>query len=198
MKKSEKTLEYVEENIEKEGEQVSQEENIYPSASIMLEISKDEYSKERERTNNLDNKTNVFISAILAIITIYIPIIPFKEIKVVYMQNEKVTLIIATVGICLLLLSFVYLIIAFYNLYKAFDLKSFNRVNFENLNDEEILQQSINKVERGLIRHYNTILTENAKTNNDKAKKLANGIKKCIIGFALLSVATISLLIIVG
>ncbi len=183
---------------EKECRQISQDSMFYPSASIMLEVSKDEYTKERERTNNLDNKANVFISAMLAIITLYIPIIPFKEIKGVYMHNEKFSLIMVTVSVCVLLLAFAYLSIAFYNLYKAFSLKPFFRVEFENLNDEQLLQQPGNKVERGLINHYNLILNRNADINDNKAKKLSTGIKKCIIGFALLSLATISLLIIVG
>ncbi len=49
----------------------------FPAASTLLEVSMDEYAKERERTNTIENKANVFISVIIALFTIYIPIIPF-------------------------------------------------------------------------------------------------------------------------
>jgi len=52
----------------------------YPSASLMLEISKTEYERERERSNMLDNKASFFLSASIAVLTIFIPIIPFSKI----------------------------------------------------------------------------------------------------------------------
>jgi len=69
-------------------------------------------------------------------------------------------------------------------------------VNFENLNDEQILLQNTNLVERGLLEHYNTILKSNAKMNDDKANRLSISIKYSIIFFLLLNLATIFLLII--
>lgn len=173
------------------------ESNIYPSATIMLEISKSEYDKERERTNNLDNKASFFMSAIIAIITIYIPIIPFKHIKKIYMGSGKELIVLVTICICILVVAFITLIIAFYNLYKSFSLKPFKRVDFENLSNEQILLQNKSLVERGLLDHYHTILVNNADINNDKASKLTTGIKYSIICFSLISLATIGLLIII-
>jgi len=101
-----------------------------------------------------------------------------------------------TVCICILVVSVIVLIMAFYNLYMSFSLKPYNRVNFENLNDEQILLQNTNLVERGLLEHYNTILKSNAKMNDDKANRLSISIKYSIIFFLLLNLATIFLLII--
>lgn len=187
----------VEENNEYSSES-NADINIYPSAAIMLEISKDEYDKERERTNNLDNKANIFMSAIIAIITLYIPIIPFQDLKKIYSASSKESIILVTICICILSVAFISLIMAFYNLYKSFSLKPYNRVNFENLNDEQILLQNQNSVERGLLNHYNTIIQNNAQINDDKANRLTVGIKYSIICFSLVSIATISLLIIIG
>lgn len=179
---------------------VSANENsiAYPSASIMLEISKDEYAKERERSNNLDNKANIFISAIIAMVTLYIPIIPFSAIKKTYIRVGKLEVALITISICILGIAFVSLINAFYNLYKAISVKPFHRVNFDNLNDETVLRQYENDVERGLLEHYHTILTENAKINDNKAERLTQGLKFSILSFALMSISTISLIIIIG
>lgn len=193
-----KTKEKRNNNKKKESTQLTEPENIYPAAAVMLEISKDEYSKERERSTNLDNKANIFLSALIAILALYIPIIPFEKMKNAYMESEKVIIVITTIDICILILACIFLVISFYYLYKVISVKSFLRINFENLNDETILSQSLNDVERGLLNHYNTILIENAKINDDKVKMLVIGIKNSIISFLLLSLATISLLIIIG
>ena len=170
----------------------------YPSASIMLEISKDEYAKERERANNLDNKANIFISAIVAMVTLYIPIIPFSTIKEGYAKADNVNIVLITISICILSMAFISLVIAFYNLCKAISVKPFQRVNFENLNDEVVLSQNYNDVERALIQHYHTILTENAKINDNKAERLTWGLKFGILSFALMGISAISLIIIIG
>ena len=66
------------------------------------------------------------------------------------------------------------------------------------LNDEETLQFAENQVERGLLKHYNTILSYNIDVNNEKAEKISVGFKYCIFSFAFLCVSTISLIIIIG
>ncbi len=164
----------------------------------MLEISMDEYSKERERTNTIENKASVFISAIIAIFTIYIPIIPFSKLYLAYKNFNKIGIIFLTLALCVLVLSIIYLIVAFKNLYKGYKIKGYHRVDFSNLNDSTILAQSENDVKRALLDHYNSILIANAEINNDKADAVANGLKYSIISFALLSFSAIALIIMIG
>lgn len=186
-------------NINSDNNISTNENHItYPSTSIMLEISKDEYAKGRERANNLDNKANIFMSAIVAMVTLYIPIIPFSAIKESYIKVNNINIILITIFICILIMALISLVIAFYNLCKAISVKPFQRVNFENLNDEVVLSQNQNDVERGLIQHYHTILTENEKINDEKAKRLMSGLKFGILSFALMGISAISLIIIIG
>ena len=77
-------------------------------------------------------------------------------------------------------------------------MKKYKNINIENLNDEETLQFAENQVERGLLKHYNTILSYNIDVNNEKAEKISVGFKYCIFSFAFLCVSTISLIIIIG
>ena len=55
-----------------------------------------------------------------------------------------------------------------------------------------------NNVKRALVDHYNTILVGNAKINTEKAEAVAAGIKYSIIAFALLSLSSITLIIMIG
>lgn len=170
----------------------------YPSASVMLEVSMDEYTKERERSNILDNKANAFISVIIAIFTLYIPIIPFSKLITAYSEFEKIGIVCITIALCLMLVALILMIIAFTNLYKGFKIQPFYRVDFSNLKDTSLLQCSENDVKKGLIDHYNTILTGNADINSKKAEKISIGLRYSIISFVLLSLSTIALIIILG
>lgn len=170
----------------------------FPSASIMLQVSMDEYTKERERSNILDNKANAFISVIIAIFTLYIPIIPFSKLTTAYSQLGKIGIVCTTIALCIMFLAIVLVVIAFINLYMGIKIQPFYRVEFSNLNDIDILQGSENIVKKGLIDHYNKILTGNADINTKKAEKISIGLKYSIISFILLSFSTIALIIMLG
>lgn len=168
----------------------------YQSASIMLDIAKDEYTKERERANSIDNKLGIFISAIFAIIAIYIPIIPFHGLKTIYQANDKCRIILATIFICILITAAINLFIALAYLISAITLKPFNRVNYTNLEDEYNLCCSFDIVEKSLIEHYTDILDKNTMINDKKAKKFTRGLIFVVLFFSLLMIASIGLLII--
>lgn len=174
------------------------EQEKYPSASIMLDISKNEYEREYERTSMLDSKASFFISALIAIVTIFIPIIPFTELIDFLKKSTKTEIALVTISLCLFFLAVIFFILAIYNLYKGFCLKKYKSVSIEDLNDEETLQLTENQVERGLLKHYNTILSHNIDVNNEKAEKISVGFKYSIFSFAFLCISTISLIIIIG
>mgnify|MGYP003293965947 CR=1 FL=1 len=170
----------------------------YPSASLMLDISRNEYERERERSNMLDNKASLFISAALAILTIIIPIIPFSEFILFYKSETKIRIVVITIVLGLLFTSTILFVIAIYNLCKVITVKKYKNVNFENLNDDTILQSNENQTKRALVEHYNTILNYNLSINNEKAEQIKIGFKYGILSFAFLFISTISLLILMG
>lgn len=170
----------------------------FPSASLLLDISRNEYERERERANMLDNKSSFFISATIAITTIYIPLIPFHKLIEDFDVFEKKQLILITIFICFVVIALVFLILAIYNLYKSYALKIYKNVNIENLNDSEILSTEQNQVEKALVEHYNTILIHNFEVNNSKAEKISLGLKYCILSFAFLCIPTVCLIAIIG
>jgi len=158
----------------------------------------DEYTKEIERSNILDNKANAFISVIIAIFTIYIPIIPFSKFIDAYSELGKIGIICITISLCLMTLAVVLMIIAFINLYRGFKIQGFFRVDFDNLNDPKLLALFENDVKKGFIDHYNTILKRNAEINTKKAERISAGLKYSIISFVALSLSTIALIIMMG
>lgn len=170
----------------------------YPSASLMLEISKTEYERERERSNMLDNKASFFLSASIAVLTIFIPIIPFSKIVVFFSSATKVNLSITIIALSLLFSALILFIISVYNLYSAYNIRKYKNINYENLNNEGILQTKRNQTERGLVKHYNSILVYNATVNDEKAIKIQTGLKYSIFSFSFMFVSTILLIILIG
>ncbi len=168
------------------------------TSTIYLDIVRETYNNEIERTNMLDKKASVFITAIIAVITIFIPIIPFEQIIEVYQYGNKLQIIVATCSLCALLVSFVLLGIAFFYLYKAFSLRSFGKVNLENISKTINQKHSIIEIEKNLFSHYKTICVENTNINNEKAKKIKFGLKLSMFSFLILCIAAISLIIVVG
>lgn len=168
------------------------------TSTIYLDIVRETYNNEIERTNMLDKKASVFITAIIAVITIFIPIIPFEQIIEVYQYGNKLQIIVATCSLCALLVSFVLLGVAFFYLYKAFSLRSFGKVNLENISKNINQKHSIIEVEKNLFSHYKTICVENTNTNNEKAQRIKYGLKLSMFSFLILCIAVISLIIVVG
>lgn len=52
----------------------------------------DEYTKERERASILDNKSISLITVLIALLTVYIPLIPFETIYSTYLNGSKMNL----------------------------------------------------------------------------------------------------------
>lgn len=170
----------------------------FPAASILLESAKDEYTKERERSQFLDNKASFFMSAVILVATVFIPIIPF-DMFVKFAQKADCCKICFFVLICIALtVAFVILAISFKELYDAYDIKGYDRFNIDNVDDEEIQKISVNGIEVALCENYKKIVAANIIINNEKAENIQKGIKKSAIGFLILAFAAIVMVILVG
>jgi len=197
MSTTKKKLEYTE--IEESSELTTeQQESSERSSTLLLEIMRESYYKEMERTNILDNKTGVFISALIAVITIFMPIIPFDNLITLYKDGAKYQIVGVTCALCGLVVAFILLGIAFFNLYKAISPKSFERVNILNVNKVSKQGTDIRKIEQELIEHYFDICSGNTESNNKKAEKFSLGLKLCMISFFVLCLSVIALNVIIG
>ena len=121
----------------------------FPSASILLEIAKDEYTKERERTQFLDNKASFFMSAIILVATIFIPVIPFNRFQSVFSDDDTIQKMCLCALCVLLVVAFVLLVMAFRNLYLSYKIKGYERFNVENLSKIDVHSQKRDLVEIG-------------------------------------------------
>jgi hypothetical protein len=166
-------------------------EVFYPSAAVFLDVIKDEYEKERDRSNSLDNKANIFISAIIAALAIFIPSIPYGEIKGYIIKCDRIPFLFIWIMIGCLGTAMVLITISFYNLYQALKVRGFKRPQIETLKNENFLKYNENYSQKALIDHYYTILTYNQDVDTTKADKLQLGILLSVIAFLLMMVVTI-------
>lgn len=164
----------------------------YPSSSVLLEISKDEYSKERDRSNNFENKSGLFITGIIALLTIYLNLIPFDTIINSFSSSSNVfTIVFSTICCILQLIALICIIMSFTLFVTILDSKKYMRVDFDNLSNESNNMLPPDIMMYALVDHYHTILLFNADINNKKAESFSKGVKYTLTAFIILLVSTI-------
>ena len=75
---------------------------VFEGARVALPVFIDEYSKECDRKNVIENKINTLLTIDIAILTVFIPIIPFENIRT-YLSSDNRGITIATVIGCMIL-----------------------------------------------------------------------------------------------
>ena len=145
----------------------------FPSSRVQLDIAKNEYEREKSRSNSLDNKAGIHIAAIVAIITVYIQILPFSDFVKAFEEASKVQACLLVVIIVGLAIGMIKIGFTFRSLSKAIDLKDFKRVCLINLTDINLLASPEDQTAEAMIRHFQDIVEHNEKTNSNKAKDLS-------------------------
>ncbi len=168
-------------------------EVAFEGARVALPIFMDEYSKECDRKNVIENKINTLLTIEIAILTVFIPIVPFECIKTYLFDNCNDITITATIACVLLGISIVMMAVAFGILMSAVSIQTYSKVDINELDLEDNLKQDANSVEKGICDHYKTITLENSNLNDKKANKYQICLPITIVSFFLLALGTILL-----
>ena len=168
-------------------------EVAFEGVRVALPVFIDEYSKECDRKNVIENKINTLLTIEIAILTVFIPIVPFGNIKTYLFGNCNGIIIVTTIACVLLEISIVMMAVAFGILMSAVSIQTYSKVDIEKLDLEDNLRQDANSVEKGLCDHYKTITLENSNLNDKKASKYQICLPIIIVSFLLLTLGTILL-----
>lgn len=187
----------LEEQREKKEELVDKKLEFI-SSGILLDMAKDEYTKERERANALDSKASFFITVIVAAATVFVPIIPFEKLVRLYQDGVCAQKCIVSVFLVVVAIAFIFLVLAFRKLYDAYKLTGYKRPNLDCIEIENNHTAKNDELNKGLCDHYKTVVDDSIKVNGKKCDSIAAGIKYCGTGLLLLIISTIGLLITVG
>lgn len=178
----------------------------YPNAALMLDIIRSEYDVENERKKTLDSKAATFITVNVALLTIFIPLIPFTSIIDFWNNDISGMKTLAIFGFIGLGISVVLLIVAFVLLVRVAAISGYARVDLDSILEcsaQNIERSEISYVQQGLVAHYYTILRGtidekgNCKINSDRADGIQYGITITVIGYVFLFISTILLRIVV-
>ena len=128
-------------------EQTTQSDSIpFPSASLLLDCVRNEYEKERDRMQNLDNKATFFMSSILLMVTIFVPIIPFNALQNVFASPaeswQKYVVCVLSVP---LMIALGLLIWAFTKLYEGYKPRAIYSFEISNAVDIKLLKERFNR-----------------------------------------------------
>jgi hypothetical protein len=165
----------------------------FEGARAALPVFIDEYTKECDRKTVIENKINTLLTIEIAILTVFIPLVPFGSIKTYLFGNCNSVTIATTISCVLLGTSIVMMAVAFGILMSAVGIQTYSKVDIEKLDLEDNLRQDANSVEKGLCDHYKTITLENSNLNDRKANKYKICLPITVVSFLLLTLGTILL-----
>lgn len=173
----------------------------YPNAGIMLEVIRDEYKNEQDRKKDLDSKASTFITVNIAILTIFVPLIPFTEFIELWGQETCDDQIVIICGCLGLLIGVALMVLAFIALVRATSIRGYMHVDVDAVYSvaTEREKQDASDVLVGLIGHYYQVLRGtvddigNRKINDQRAKHIQHGIVMQVVGYVLLLVSTVIL-----
>ena len=154
---------------------------------MVLDILREEYDKEKQTTQSLDNKAGVFLSALVVIETVWIQLVPFKDIVILLKQCEYSKLTVISLLLIVLFLLFCFNIVL---LIKCLMLKNYSAVNMDSIITESRKNTAGIDYMNAVIDHYNIILHDNIPLNQKKCEYL----KKSIKVFGVYSVLSIVIL----
>lgn len=154
----------------------------YPYAEMVLQEIKDEYAVERAREDKIESKAATFLGAVIAILGLYIPSIPFENLKEFYDMERTGEKWTASVFLGILGIGIIAMIISFTYLQKVYGIKGHPRVKVKDLRDiayrQDVTSESNKDLYRlGLIEHYYNILcgweedAEQIPSDNEGASK---------------------------
>lgn len=177
------------------------EKQKYPFADEMLTTIRQEYETENDRKKTLDTKASTFITVNIALLTIFIPLLPFVGLQSFFDKSSYIEKTVAIVGLIMLGVSIVLLLASFVILVYAAGISGYRRVQLDSilklsLNEK---QRDISCVKQALVDHYYQILRGtiddegNYKINTGRADKIQLGIILMVIGYVVLFISTIIL-----
>lgn len=168
----------------------------FTGAEVSLPVLMDEYTKSRETAQIIDNKAIMLLTILVALLTVYMPLVPFDNIINAWDQGIKVTIVLLVIAMLVLLGAIVVAIITFTKLVKTFRVQAYRNVNIQDLVKEEVMRAPSEDVEVALCKHYEKIIIENVSINEEKAKRIKSCFELIIAEFVMLVVSTILLSIV--
>lgn len=163
------------------------------SAGVLLQIYMDEYSKQFEAKKSIENKIVALLTIEMAVLTVFMPIIPFDTINKMLAGENNALLIMKTIACVLLVEGVVAMLIVFVWLIYAIRMRIYKKVDIEKLGSENIMMSAVDELEKGLCDHYKVIVLQNEEIDAQKAKDYQKCLPFTVIGFVLLLVGTIIL-----
>ena len=168
----------------------------FQGASAALPTMTDEYTKERERAGILDNKAASLITILIALLTVYIPLIPFDIICNTYLNGSKIKFGLVLIAVLMLIASFIITAFSFIKLIRTIKLQEYRKADIDMICKEEHLQCDKDIMEKALCEHYQELIHYNSKINDDKVKNLSGCFTLVAIVFFLLLIPTVILKIV--
>lgn len=158
----------------------------YPSASVFLDIALKEYAHEEERAKNIDNRAGVLISALIVLLTFYLPNISLKKV----LALPCISILPSIVLICYSM-ALISTVICLVSLMRTISVKKYDRFEGSSLSKTEYYQYKSSIAESALAQKVVLMTDSNIESNNQKVKFYSWGIGSLVAVVFFVSVSLI-------
>lgn len=172
-------------NLKKENDQKKSD----CSLSIALDALNREYDLEYERSNTLDQKTSFFVTLMMAIQTIYLPLIKFEKINNLckYCHNFKIYwLFIAFFLYCV---SFILTLYELFKLINNYSPQNYQHIKIADISSPKYYNNDKLIGQKDMCNHIREILENNREVNEKKAEIIDQVAIMTFFNFILLNIS---------
>lgn len=158
----------------------------YPSASIFLDIALKEYAHEEDRAKNIDNRAGVLISALVVLLTFYLPNISLKEILALPCLSVLPSIVLICYALAL-----ISTVVCLSSLMRTISVKQYHRFESSSLSNSDYYQREKSIVECALAQKVASMTDNNIESNNQKVKFYSWGICSLIAVVCFISISLV-------
>lgn len=124
---------------------------------------------------SLDSKAGIFLSALAVIGTVWLQIIPIKEVFILFSQDLTDTYCYIIVG--MLVLTIIMFIVTMVFFLRCLSLREYSSVNVDSVISKGQGEEEYDIYVEAIIEHFKEIVLHNASINQEKAAYLQKSIK---------------------
>lgn len=168
----------------------SSDSNIFPSASIVLDMVKKEYDNELKRSTNLDSKVNITLTLCAALLAIEYQQVDVHSllVKQIHTISDCIIPIICIISI---ILSLCLLIFATFCFIHVISVHNYTRPEYMDFLDTEVYKKDVQETIIAVTTYYSNAIISNRDITDLRMKKYQKAIYCVLLAVIFLTLANI-------
>jgi len=170
---------------------MSDEKNVseeFPSAKLLLDVSRYEYDKEFSRTDTIDNKANIALTFASVLLVAVAPTMNINKLLNIPIYNFFEA-ILPVSYLFLIVTGMILLLCSIFSLINVISTKPYKTIDVQSQYDRENLKTKEDLLSSALINYYIKATVANGEINFSRVKKYKKALYLMVLSMVLLVVS---------